>query len=85
MAVKHISGIDAFALCGIKSRSGSDRWDNSGNTVFRGRVEKVVLVEISYELQLGASGVLCRKCVKKWKANNQLQLKGSGDNHESNY
>lgn len=67
MAVKHISGSNGQAICGIKTRSGSDRWDDKGNIVYRGNVNSVKLVSISYEAQLGMSGILCQKCVKKWK------------------
>ena len=72
MAVKHISDKNSHALCGIKVRTGADRWDNNGKPVCRGGVDNVGLVEITYETQLGMSGVLCRRCVKKWKQSNEV-------------
>lgn len=70
MAIKHISGVDSSALCGIKVRSGSDRWNNKGENIYRGSVNNVVLVQIDYESHLGMNGILCQKCVKKWKVIN---------------
>ncbi len=70
MAVKHISGSDGYAICGIKVRSGSDRWDSNGNTVYRGSVNDVKLVNVSHEAQLGMGGPFCLKCTRKWKNNN---------------
>lgn len=67
MAVKHIEGADGNALCGISVRSGSDRWNDRGGIVYRGSVNSVTLVRIIGEAALGANGVLCLKCVRKWK------------------
>lgn len=69
MAVKHISGTDGNALCGIKVRSGSDRWNDRGDIVYRGSVNNITLVQIDYESHLGMNGILCQKCVRKWKIN----------------
>ncbi len=69
MAVNHIAGPDGSALCGIKVRSGSDRWNSSGENVSRGSVNSVALVQIDHETHLGMNGILCLKCVRKWKAN----------------
>ena len=68
----HISDKNGTAMCKITERSGDTGYAcDSGNTTRRGGVDKVGMVKISYELELGMTKNLCIKCERAWKKENQ--------------
>lgn len=73
---QHINDGAGKALCKISARTGEERENTSGNLQRMGGVDKVELIDIMFDADLGKSS-LCLNCIRLYKETRYRHTDGS--------